>query len=168
MRLLLYLGLKYFFWDTIVGGEWQGIVAIVVAVVCLALTNIIMRLLHKVNQQNITSLQIVSYTIIIGTIPIVVSSTFIEVKLSQISFYDYGIVFLNAVFSICLVMFVFNFALKILKAFEASIIASCGVIFTALFSSWLLDSPILINEAVGIAILFIGIYLVQKQSVKLN
>ncbi len=61
-------------------------------------------------------------------------------------------------------MVVFSQVMQYLKAYEASIIATSGVIFSALFAMPVLGDFLTVYEISGILIMLLGIILVQRKT----
>jgi drug/metabolite transporter (DMT)-like permease len=56
---------------------------------------------------------------------------------------------------------VFNYILRTLRSYEASILASSGVIYTALLAVPILGERLALHQLVGIAMMLVGIALAQ-------
>ena len=155
-------GLRLYFWDSPTEGELHAIVWLIIAVVCLALTNILMRRLHLLNrQQSMSNNQVSTFAIISGALPLVIWGALDVDQIKTIGAKDWLVITLNGIVCVGMVMLVFNYVLKVLKAYEASILANTGVVFTALFSMLLLHDSISTFEAVGIFVLLCGIGVVH-------
>ncbi|WP_196138125.1 DMT family transporter [Aliikangiella sp. G2MR2-5] len=162
--VLALIGVRLYFWELPDGAELRALLWLMGAVICLALTNILMRYLHTINRNKISNHQISTLSILFGSIPLILLGIASGNDIEEIKAYDWLIIALNAIVAICIGMIVFNHVLKTLKAFEASILASSGVIFTGIFSALLLEEVISANEATGIVIMIAGIFIVQKFS----
>lgn len=161
------LGVWVFFYEKPKGGELLGILSISLAVVCLALTNILIRKLQLAKNHGLNHYQIATLSVCIGGLPLVIVGLMIDFPIKKISNQDWLIIILNGVIANALAMTVFSQVMQYLKAYEASVIAMSGIIFTALFAMPLLNDYLNAMELLGIAFMIVGIALVQYQYRKL-
>jgi drug/metabolite transporter (DMT)-like permease len=161
--LIAVVGLWVFFYEKPKGGELIGIVSISFAVICLALTNILIRNLQLGKQHGLSHHQIATLSVCIGGIPLIILGLVIDFPVNPISNQDWLVIILNGVIANALAMTVFSQVMQYLKAYEASIIAMSGIIFTALFAMPLLNDYLNQLELLGIAFMIVGIGLVQYQ-----
>lgn len=73
----------------------------------------------------------------------------------------WAIVALNGVVGVALTLAVFNRVLRTLRSYEASLLASSGVIYTALFAVPILGEALGLHQLAGIALMLVGLALVQ-------
>ncbi|WP_444998535.1 DMT family transporter [Aliikangiella sp. IMCC44359] len=139
------------------------------AVIFLALTNIFMRLLHLKFPEQLSPNIISTFAIVFGGVPLVSYGLFQSTEsIAAISFNNWLVIFFNGMFSIALTTSIFNLVIKQLRAYEASILASTGLIFTAILSIPILDELLKIHQILGCVLLFVGILLVQNHQYKSN
>ncbi|MET1255579.1 DMT family transporter [Aliikangiella maris] len=155
------IGVQIYFYLWPSGEAWLGIFYAGAAVFFLALTNIFIRLLHLKHPQQLSANIVSTGTVVLGGVPLIIWGLVSQVSVQQISLTNWLIIILNGIFSIALTMTVFNIVMRHLKAFEASILASSGLVFTAMFSIPLLGEFLSLHQAAGIVMLIIGILLVQ-------
>ncbi len=160
-------GLWVFFYEKPKGGEVLGVISIAFAVFCLALTNILIRKLQLINDHGLSHHQIATISVCIGGIPLVLVGLAIDFPVQHLSYHDWIIIGLNGVVANAIAMTVFSQVMQYLKAYEASIIAMSGIIFTALFAMPLLNDYLNTMELIGILFMIVGIGLVQYQYRKL-
>ncbi|MCF6239020.1 MAG: DMT family transporter, partial [Candidatus Marinimicrobia bacterium] len=132
------LGLWVFFKHIPVGDELNGILILSIGVVALALTNILIRHLVAFSPVKLSSHMIATLTIWLGGTPLIIYGLLTDLPLQFSGHINWGIITFNAVVVLALSMVVWSHALKKLRSYEISILASSSVIFTALFSSPLL------------------------------
>jgi len=161
------IGLWVFFYEKPKGGELLGIVSISAAVICLALTNILIRNLHLTKEHGLTHNHIATLAVCIGSIPLVTYGLLFDLPLTAISNFNWLIIILNGLIANALVMTVFSQVMQYLKAYEASIIAMSALVFTALFAMPILDEYLNGFELGGITLMIIGIGVVQYQNKKI-
>ncbi|MGX5174053.1 DMT family transporter [Aliikangiella sp. IMCC44653] len=159
--LIALFGVHVYFLVVPTGDTLTGVILSILAVVFLAITNILMRKLH-INTASKPSSGVVSFIAITsGGLPLVLVGLFNLAPLSSISHYNWWVIGLNGVVSIALTMLVFNYVMQFLRAFEASILASSGLVFVALLSVPILDEVIQTNQLLGMFLLVLGIVFVQ-------
>ncbi len=156
-------GLWIFFYQSPKEGEIQGILAIAVAVICLALTNILLRKLHMIKGHGLSHNHIATFAVCVGSLPLIVWGVTNDLPLPNISGFNWGVIVLNGLVANALVMTVFSQVMQHLKAYEASILAMTGLIFTAIFAMPVLNDYLEITEIAGILCMLAGIGLVQWQ-----
>lgn len=111
--------------------QLHGVALLACAVFFLALTNILMRLLH-IKHLGVLPANLVSCTAISsGGLPLVIYGLQFYQRVFEISWFDWLVIASNGIVAMALVMNVFNIVMQHLKAFEASIIASSGLVFTS-------------------------------------
>lgn len=167
-------GLWIFFYQAPKEGELPGMVAISIAVVSLALTNILLRKLHLIKEHGLSHNHIATFAVCIGSLPLVLWGLISDLKLNNnlplidISGFNWGVIILNGVVANALVMTVFSQVMQHLKAYEASILAMTGLIFTAIFAMPVLNDYLQVTEMAGIMFMLVGIAVVQWQRKESN
>ncbi len=165
--LIAILGIWVYFYESPPANEVNGVLWLSFAVFCLALTNICMRLLHLLKDNKLSSNQVTTMSILVGGIPILIYGIATDLPLPSIDWFDWLIIIANGLLAVALPIVVFIQVLEHLRAYEASILATCGVIFTALFAIPILGDYLTSFEVLGMLLMLIGLYFVQKQK-KLN
>ena len=158
---LALVGIRFYFYHLPEYSEMKGIIWLAVAVLCLALTNIIMRQLHLLDKQYVSNNLIATFSICIGATPLILWGIIAGDPIGSVGVEHWVVIILNGLIAIGLVMIVFNQVMKILRAYEASILATCGVIFTALFAMPILGDYLDTHEVFGIVLMIVGISMVQ-------
>lgn len=159
--LIALVGIQVYFQVLPNSEQLYGVFILLVAVVFLVATNLLMRVIHLEYPDLIAPSVVTTVAIISGGLPLIIYGLFDTQYLSAIGLYDWSIIIANGVIGISLVMNVFNIVMKELRAYETSILATTGLIFTALLSIPILDDVIKTNEILGITLLFLGIIFVQ-------
>ena len=154
-------GLWLYFDQLPAGGELQGILLLLIGVLCLALTNILIRLLGRISETQLSSTMVAVLTIWIGGLPLLVAGLILDFPPPVTDFNSWAVIIFNAVVVLAGSMVVWSYALRTLRSYEASILASSGVIFTALFSVPILDDHLEGHEIAGIAVMLVGLTLTQ-------
>jgi drug/metabolite transporter (DMT)-like permease len=159
--LIALFGVHVYFQVVPSGDALIGIILSILAVVFLAVTNILMRKLHINTSKKPNTGLISLIAITSGGLPLVVAGLFNLEPLFTISYYNWLVIGLNGLVSIALAMLVFNYVMQFLRAFEASILASSGLVFVAILSVPILGEVIQSNQFVGMLLLVLGIIFVQ-------
>lgn len=154
-------GLWLYFDRVPVGGELQGILLLLIGVLCLALTNIFIRLLGRVSPHKLSSTMVAVLTIWIGGLPLLLAGLVLDFPPPEMDAKSWLVIIFNAVVVLAGSMVVWSYALRTLRSYEASILASSGVIFTALFSMPILGDRLEGHEIAGIAVMLVGLTLTQ-------
>jgi drug/metabolite transporter (DMT)-like permease len=160
------LGIWLYFYESPSAEQLKGVLWLSFAVLCLALTNICMRLLHLLKGGRLSANQSTSIAILVGGLPIIFYGLSTDLPLSSIAWKDWLIIVSNGLFAVALPIVIFIQVLEYLKAYEASILATTGVIFTALFAIPVLGDYLTQFEILGMLLMMFGLYLVQKEKLQ--
>lgn len=159
--LIAVVGIQIYFRIVPDGQQIIGLVLLSAAVLFLALTNILIRLLH-LNYPQAISHNIVSVVAILsGGLPMIFYGLQYWQRVIEIDIRNWLIIAANGIIAMSLTMNVFNLVIKRLRAYEASILASTGLVFTALLSIPILNDKVNLFQFLGILLLLIGILMVQ-------
>jgi len=161
--LVAIVGLWLYFYESQPTEQINGILWLSFAVFCLALTNICMRLLYLIDGALLSSNQVTTLATVIGGLPIIMYGITTELSLASIDHMDWIIIIINGLFAVALPVIVFVRVLEHLKAYEASVLATTSVIFTAIFAIPILNDYLTSFEFWGMLLMLIGLYLVQKE-----
>jgi drug/metabolite transporter (DMT)-like permease len=154
-------GLHVFFRVIPPPSELLGVIYVAVAVCALASTNNLTRKLAIVTHDSLSNTIISTVALWIGGLPVVVMGLLLDWPPPVVGWTNWGIILLNAIVGIAIVLTVFNYILRTLRSYEASILASSGVIYTAILAVPLLGERLALHQLVGIAMMLVGIALVQ-------
>jgi drug/metabolite transporter (DMT)-like permease len=161
--LIALSGVTVFFEHIPSPDELTGIILVAIGVVFLALTNNLIRRFMIFHRQSMSVVMLSTLAIWIGGIPLVVFGLWQEGNQLKLSLTDFSIILANGIFALALTLIVFNKALQVLRSYEASVLASCGLIFVALLAMPLAGEKLAWHNVAGIIIFFIGIMLSQLQ-----
>ncbi len=158
------IGINIYFSERPQNEELVGIFFTSLVVVSLALTNNLVKVF--LNQQPEVSPGLLSvFSGLIGggiwAVIGIINTTSRSALNLDISLFDWTIILANGFFVIALGLTVFNFVLERLASYEVSLLASSGVIFSAIFSWLIVGNKLLGYQVMGIIVLFIGLGLVQ-------
>ncbi len=160
-------GLTIFFDRIPAPHEFLGILYVATGVFFLALTNNLIRRFMLFHRDSMSVVMLSTLAIWIGGIPLVVTGVILDSQSLSIGWKDALVITANGVFGLALTLIVFNKVMQVLRSYEASILASCGVVFVAILAIPITNEVLTLNKIFGIIILFIGILMTQfKLSIK--
>ncbi|MEM7262897.1 MAG: DMT family transporter [Planctomycetota bacterium] len=139
----------------------RGIIYLSIAIVALAVTNLAGRQLGRVTREGLSNSMISTLALMIGGLPVVAYGVVTEGAGEVASGAHWGIIALNGVVAIGVGTAGWNYVLRTLRAYEASILACSSVIFTALFAIPILGERLEPYEWGGVALLLLGLSAVQ-------
>ena len=154
-------GLRLFFQAVPPPSEIQGLVYVGIAIFALATTNNVARKLGTMTGQKISIAMISTLALWIGGLPVVAYGLITDTPPAVTGWRNWAIIGLNGVVTIALGLTVWNYILKTLRSYEASILASTSVIFTALWALPILGESLSLTKVFGIATMMFGMALVQ-------
>jgi probable blue pigment (indigoidine) exporter len=154
-------GLRVFFSELPPPSELIGVVYVAIGVLALASTNNITRKLAVVTRDGLSNTIISTVALWIGGLPVVLAGLMLDCPPPVAGWKNWGIVLLNAIVTIAIGLTVFNYILRTLRSYEASILASSGVIYTAILAVPILGERLTRHQIIGIAMMLMGISLVQ-------
>lgn len=152
-------GLRLFF-EVLPAPEARlGVAMLAAGILALALTNVATRHLLAVSGGALSTRSLSTLSLWIGGLPLVLGGLIFDRALPTDPAL-WAIVALNGVVSIAVGLTVWNHVLRTLRAYEASLLAASGVVFTALFAVPLLGEALGLRQALGIAVVLVGLGLV--------
>ncbi len=144
--------------------DWSQQLALLVlalGVLCLALTNIWIR---ELSSKGLGSTVLATVAMVLGGTPLVLVGLYSDGVSVVLTGFQWFVIVLNAAVVLSLGVVIWSHALKYIRSYEASVLASSGVIFVALFSVPILGDVIDWYEWCGIAIMLMGLFLMQRKS----
>ena len=85
----------------------------------------------------------------IGGLPVLVAGLLLDWPPAVAGWTNWSTILLNAIVGIAIVQTVFNYILRTLRSYEASILASSGVMYTALLAVPILGERLALHQGVG-------------------
>jgi len=159
--LLAFAGLGVYFREVPTGGASTGVLFAAIAVIGLATTNNVARRLALVTDRSISNDVVSTVAFLVGGVPVVLAGILVDGVPSDLGARNTGIVALNGIVSIAIGLTVINHVLRTLRSYEVSLLASTGMIFTALFAIPLLGERLVVHEIAGIAMMLVGVGMAQ-------
>jgi drug/metabolite transporter (DMT)-like permease len=154
-------GLRIFFDDVPAPEEWTGLLYVGIGVLALAMTNNVARKLAMVTRNRLSNNAVSTMALWIGGSPVILWGLVLDWPPRVQGWGNWGILLLSAIVSIAVGLTVWNFILRTLRSYEASLLASSSVIFTAIFAVPVLGERLTTQQLVGIVSMFAGLLLVQ-------
>ena len=153
-------GLRIFFPGGLSDAQLQGVLLILVGILGIAYTNNITRKLLMTTQQ-LSSLIISTIALLFGGGLLLLAGLIADWPPHVGSLADLGTLFYAGLVMIAFSMSVWNHILRTLRSYEASILGASTVIWTALLAIPILGEVLTSNKVIGIALMMIGLALVQ-------
>lgn len=166
--MIALLGLRLFFKEVPPPSELRGVFLIMVGIMGIAYTNNITRKLTIITKNELSNNIISSMALLIGGGMLVVVGVLVDwpPKISGVS--NYAILLYVGLVMIALSMTVWNYILRTLRSYEASILGASTVIWTALLAIPILGETLSSNEIAGIILMLVGLALVQVRKTRLR
>ncbi|MCB0009350.1 MAG: DMT family transporter [Anaerolineales bacterium] len=153
-------GLRIFFPGALSDAQLRGVFLILVGIMGIAYTNNITRKLLMTTQQ-LSSLIISTIALLFGGGLLLLAGLITDWPPHVGSLANVGTLFYTGLVMIAFSMSVWNYILRTLRSYEASILGASTVIWTALLAVPILGETLTINKIIGIALMLIGLALVQ-------
>lgn len=166
--LISFVGLWVFFREVPPPAELVGVIYIAIAIVALASTNNIGRKLALVTHNKLSNSVISTVALWIGGLPVVLAGLTTAWPPASLGVTTWGIIVLNAVVGITITLTVWNYILRTLRSYEASILASATVIYTALFAIPILGERLGLHQMGGILLMLVGLALAQVRRTRVS
>ena len=154
-------GLRVYFKEIPPPSELSGVIYVAISVLALASTNNIARKLAIVTRDGLSNTVISTLALWIGGLPIVLAGLMSDWPPPVAGWRNWGIIVLNAIVAVAIGLTVWNYILRTLRSYEASILGASAVIFTAIFAVPILGEHLALHQIVGIARMLVGLSLVQ-------
>jgi O-acetylserine/cysteine efflux transporter len=161
-------GLRLFFLQVPSTAEWLGIILIAVAWLATAYTNNATRKVMLVTHNGIDNNVFSTLTILIGGIAAVVIGLSLGGLPHVPDLASWGVIFYLGLVWIAFNLTAWNYFLRTLRSYEASILSASVVIFTALLSLLILGEKLALNQVYGILTMIAGLSLVQVRRGRLD
>jgi O-acetylserine/cysteine efflux transporter len=161
-------GLRLFFLQVPSTAEWLGIILIAVAWLATAYTNNATRKVMLVTHNGIDNNVFSTLTILIGGIAAVVIGLSLGGLPHVPDLVSWGVIFYLGLVWIAFNLTAWNYFLRTLRSYEASILSASVVIFTALLSLLILGEKLALNQVYGILTMIVGLALVQVRRGRLD
>jgi drug/metabolite transporter (DMT)-like permease len=159
--LVAVVGLRVFFVEIPSPEEMVGIVLVAIGITAVAYTNNIARKLAIVTHNELSNNIVSTVALLIGGSITVVVGLAVDFPPRIEGLGNWGIILYSGIVMVALGLTVWNKILRTLRSYEASILGASTVIWTALLAVPILGETLTPNEIAGIALMIVGLALVQ-------
>jgi len=159
--LLAVLGVRVFFVELPPPDERVGVAWLAVGVLGLATTNNLARKLPLLTGGRLSNDVFSTLALWIGGAPLLLAGLSIDGWPEGLRARSWAIIAASGLVGIAIGLTLFNHVLRTLRSYEASILSSSGLVFTALFAMPILGEYLGPRQAAGIALLLLGMALAQ-------
>lgn len=162
------IGLRVFFVEIPPPSELFGILLIAIGICGIALTNNLARKLAIVTQNKLSNNVISTCALLIGGSLLMLIGLVLDWPPQISGAANIGTLLYAGVITIAFCMTVWNYILRTLRSYEASILGASTVIWTALLAVPILGETLSFNEMIGILLMLAGLALVQVRAGELR
>jgi drug/metabolite transporter (DMT)-like permease len=154
-------GFSVYFNQPLAGGELTGIIILIIGITAVALTNNIARKLAIVTKNEISNNLISTIALLIGGVCALIGGLIFDFPPKIPDLQSWGIILYEGVINIAFGLTVWNFILRTLRSYEASILGASSIIWTTIFAIIILDESLKVNQWIGMGLMVVGLLLVQ-------
>lgn len=162
------LGLRVFFQEIPPPSELRGVLLILVGILGVAYTNNITRKLTIITNNQLSNNIISTMALLIGGGMLVLVGILVDWPPRIMGLANIATLFYTGLVMIAFSMTVWNYILRTLRSYEASILGASTVIWTALLAIPILGETLSGNEVWGIILMLVGLALVQVRRGRLS
>jgi probable blue pigment (indigoidine) exporter len=166
--LIALVGLRVFFTELPPPSELFGVFLILVGILAIAYTNNIARKVAIVTKNELSNNIISTMALLIGGGMLVLIGILTDWPPKISGTANYAILLYAGLIMISFGMTVWNYILRTLRSYEASILGASAVIWTALLAIPILGETLSGNEIGGILLMLLGLALVQVRQSRLG
>ena len=166
--VVAFAGLRVFFDEIPSAYEIVGVLFVLIGITGVAYTNNIARKVAIVTNYSLSNSTMSALALLIGGAVIVPIGLIFDWPPQVAGWQNWGIVLYTGVFMIGISMTIWNYILRTLRSYEASILGASTVIWTALLALPILGERLTINQIIGIGLMIAGLALVQVRRGRLS
>lgn len=166
--VVAFVGLRVFFEQIPSSYEIVGVGFVLIGIICIAYTNNIARKVVIVTGFKVSNTVISTLALLIGGIFIVVIGLIFDWPPRVVGWQNWGIVLYVGIVMVGITMTIWNYILRTLRSYEASILGASTVIWTALLAVPILGETLSLNQLIGIGLMIVGLALVQVRRGRLS
>lgn len=155
------IGLRVFFVEVPSAYELVGVGLILIGITAVAYTNNIARKLALVTHHQLSNTVVSNVALLIGGSITVVIGLAADFPPRVEGLNNWLIILYSGIVTIAIGLTVWNYILRTLRSYEASILGASTVIWTALLAVPILREHLAMNQAMGILLMIGGLALVQ-------
>ncbi len=154
-------GINLYFDEPLQSGETIGVILIAINILIIAYTNNISRKLAIATNKKMSTNIIASLSLFIGGSGVVLAGLIFDFPPSIPDIQSWGILIFSGAVNTALGVTLWNYIMREMRSFEASILGASTIIFTTLFAMLLLKEFPTLNQWLGMGTMFLGLILVQ-------
>lgn len=162
------IGLRVFFEEIPPPSELWGVFLVLIAILGIAYTNNIARKVAIITHNDLSNNIISSLALLLGGGLLVLVGLAVDWPPQITGSANIAILFYIGLVMIAFCMTIWNYVLRTLRSYEASILGASTVIWTALLAIPILGETLSGNEVVGIVLMLAGLALVQVRQGRLR
>jgi O-acetylserine/cysteine efflux transporter len=159
--LVAFSGLRVFFNVLPPPKELMGVVFTVIGITGVAFTNNIARKLAIVTKNELSNNIVSTLALLIGGSIAVVVGIILGWPPHIEGWKNWAVLLYAGVYQTAFFLTFWNYILRILRSYEASVLGASTVIWTALLAVLILGEVLTVNKIIGICLMFLGLALVQ-------
>ena len=154
-------GIAVFFREIPPPSQLTGVLYVSIGILALASTNNVARKVAIITEHRLSNLIVSTVAVWIGGIPVVVTGLVTDFPPQTYGSRNLGIAVFGGVVTIAVGITLWNYVLRTLRSYEASVLATSTVVWTAVFAMPILGEVLELHQLAGIALLFVGVTLAQ-------
>ena len=154
-------GLAIFFEQVPTNYELIGVLLVFLGITAVAYTNNIARKLAIVTDFKLSNNIISTVALMIGGSITVITGLIFDWPPQVHGWANWGIILYVGVVMIGVGLTVWNYNLRVLRSYEASILGASSVIWTAILAVLILGETLTLNQILGMALMILGLIFVQ-------
>jgi O-acetylserine/cysteine efflux transporter len=166
--VVAFAGLRVFFEQIPSAYEIVGVAFVLIGITGVAYTNNIARKVAIVTNFSLSNSIISTLALLSGGSITLLIGVAVDWPPHVTGWQNWGVVLYTGVISIGISMTVWNYVLRTLRSYEASILGASTVIWTALLAVPILGERLGPNQMIGIGLMIIGLALVQVRRGRLD
>jgi drug/metabolite transporter (DMT)-like permease len=154
-------GLRVFFPEIPPPTQRTGVLLLAIGILALAATNTLARKLGRAAHNGLSNHLLATLALAVGGLPVVLTGLTIDGLPRVAGLRDWSIITLNGIVSIAVGPTVWFHVLRTLRSYEASLLATTAVIWTALLALPILGERLALHQIAGIGMMLVGVGLAQ-------
>lgn len=166
--VIAFAGLRVFFEQIPSVYEIVGVIFVLIGITAVAYTNNIARKVAIITNFSLSNNIISTLALLSGGSITLLIGLAVDWPPQITGWQNWGVVLYTGVVSIGISMTVWNYVLRTLRSYEASVLGASTVIWTALLAVPILGERLGPNQMVGIGLMIIGLALVQVRRGRLD
>lgn len=156
-------GLTVYFQDPLMTAEVVGILLVLSSVFAVAYSNNIARKVGLFAESRLSNNVISTTALLVGGGIVVIAGFVLDFPPKKISLRGWAIIVYSGIFNVALGLTIWNYVLRTLRSYEASILGGSTIIWSTLLAMALLEEQVEYHQWLGMAAMLLGLVLVQTR-----